>query len=292
MTTFDQKTIRNIFSNNGLITPGIRLMLLSTLAFAIMQTFIKLLSHIHVFEVVFFRAIITAFLAMGFMVRNGISFKPKNRLLVWSRTISGIIGMVIFFLTIQKMPFGAAVSIKYLAPIFTAIIAAIWIKESIKNIQWFLFFTAFIGLILLKGFDSRIDTFLLILGVIGAFFGGLVYVIIRKIGTSENTLLIVYHYMLTAGILAGIAMIPFWTTPTLFELLLLIIIGSLGYYGQLTMTQAFQIESASRIAPVKYMELVYSLIIGLIWFGEGYTILAFLGILLIMGSMLLNLRYK
>jgi drug/metabolite transporter (DMT)-like permease len=87
-------------------------------------------------------------------------------------------------------------------------------------------------------------------------------------------------------------MIPVWTNPTLFEWVLLIIIGSLGYYGQLTMTQAFQMESASRMAPIKYMELVYSLIIGLIWFGESYTILAFLGMLLIMGSMLVNLKYK
>jgi drug/metabolite transporter (DMT)-like permease len=147
-------------------------------------------------------------------------------------------------------------------------------------------------LILLKGIDTRIDTIQLILGIIGAIAGGFVYVIIRKIGTEEHPLVIVNYYMLTAGVLAGIGMIPVWTNPTLFEWVLLIIIGSLGYYGQLTMTQAFQMESASRMAPIKYMELVYSLIIGLIWFGESYTILAFLGMLLIMGSMLVNLKYK
>ncbi|MDF1866057.1 MAG: DMT family transporter [Saprospiraceae bacterium] len=269
-----------------------RLMLLSTLTFAVMQTLIKALSHIHVFEVVFFRAIITAFLAMGFMVRNGVPFKAKNSYWVWWRTVTGIIGMVLFFLTIQKMPFGAAVSIKYLSPVFTAIIAVFWLKERIRNIQWLLFFIAFIGLILLKGIDTRIDTIQLILGIIGAIAGGFVYVIIRKIGTEEHPLVIVNYYMLTAGVLAGIGMIPVWTNPTLFEWVLLIIIGSLGYYGQLTMTQAFQMESASRMAPIKYMELVYSLIIGLIWFGESYTILAFLGMLLIMGSMLVNLKYK
>ena len=58
------------------------------------------------------------------------------------------------------------------------------------------------------------------------------------------------------------------------------------------MTKAFQLEAASRVAPVKYMGLIYSLIIGLFWFGESYSLLSFVGILLIVGSMLMNLLVK
>lgn len=267
-------------------------MLLSTLAFAIMQGFIKALEDFHVFEIVFFRAFITALLAMAFLVRSKVSLKANRPKLLWIRTIFGILAMVLFFATIQRMPFGASVSLKYLSPVFTAIIAVIWLKEKVKPIQWFLFIAALFGVVLLKGFDSRIDTLSLIFGIAGALFSAIVYVIIRKIGTSEHPLVIINYYMLSAAGLAGIGMIPFWKNPNSVEWLLLLGIGTLGYAGQLTMTKAFQIESASRIVPIKYMELVYALIIGLMWFGEGYTFLAFLGILLIMGSMLWNLRYK
>ncbi len=87
-------------------------------------------------------------------------------------------------------------------------------------------------------------------------------------------------------------MIPYWRMPNPTELLYLIAVGTLGYFGQVYMTKALQLEMASRVAPVKYIEVVYSLILGLIWFGEGYSFLSLVGILLIISSMLLNLMFK
>ena len=87
-------------------------------------------------------------------------------------------------------------------------------------------------------------------------------------------------------------MIPFWKNPTLYEWFLLIGTGIFGYFAQFYMTKAFQVEATNRVAPIRYLELVFSLIIGFLWYGEGYSFLAFLGILLIIGSMILNLMVK
>ena len=103
--------------------------------------------------------------------------------------------MTLFFITVQRMPFGASVSLKYLSPIFTAIFAVLLLKEKVEPIQWLFFATALGGVFLLKGFDTRIDFISLILGIIGAIFGGLVYVVIRKIGTTEHPLVIVNYFM-------------------------------------------------------------------------------------------------
>jgi len=62
--------------------------------------------------------------------------------------------------------------------------------------------------------------------------------------------------------------------------------------GQVFMTQAFQTEETSVLAPFKYMELVYALIMGYFFFGESYSILPFLGIVFIMGGMILNVVAK
>lgn len=267
-------------------------MLIATLGFTGMQAIIKELSNFHVFEIVFFRAGITALFCMIVLHQKSISFIGHQQKLLFLRAICGIISMTLFFFTIQSMPLGASVSLKYLSPIFTAIFAVLFIKETVKSIQWLFFATALAGVFLLKGFDTRIDTLNFILGITGAIFGGLVYVIIRKIGESEHPMVIVNYFMLSAAILAGLAMIPFWKNPTLYEWVLLIGMGSFGCFGQIYMTKAFQIEAASRVAPIKYMELIYSLVIGLIWFGEGYSFLGFLGILMILGSMVLNVVFK
>jgi len=54
-------------------------------------------------------------------------------------------------------------------------------------------------------------------------------------------------------------------------------IGIFGLIGQVFMTRAFSLEEASVLAPFKYMEIIYALIMGFIFFGEGYQLMAMLG---------------
>ena len=265
-------------------------MLLATLGFTTMQIFVKELAGFHISQIVFFRSAITALFCIVLLRRQRVSLLGNRRKLLIIRAICGTTSMVLFFLTIQRMPLGASVSLRYLSPVFTAIFAVLLLKEKVKPIQWVFFLIALLGVFLLKGFDIRIDNLSLIMGVAGALFAGIVYVIIRNLGTAEHPLVIVNYFMFFASVLAGIVMIFYWQSPTLIEWLMLLSMGIFGYLGQLYMTKSFQIEAASRVAPVKYMELVYSLIVGFFWFGESYTFLAFLGILMILGSMLLNLR--
>ena len=200
--------------------------------------------------------------------------------------------MVLFFITVQRIPLGASVSLKYLSPVFTAIFAVILIKEKVKPVQWILFAIALSGVFLLKGFDTRIDTLNLILGITGAVLAGLVFVLIRKIGNSEHPMVIVNYFMGSATILGGIWMLNHWVVPTLREWILLLIIGFCGYVGQVYMTRAFQAEAASRVVSIKYIEVIYSLLIGFFFFGESYSWISLLGILMIVGSMFLNLKFK
>lgn len=267
-------------------------MLLATLGFTAMQVLIKYLPDYHVFQVVFFRGLGTSLLCIWYLRRNDISLWGNKRPLLILRAIIGITSMSLFFFTLQRIPMGASVSLKYLSPIFTAIFAVIILKEKVKLIQWGFFALALMGVLMLKGFDTQVGTLDLLMGVGGALFAGLVYVIIRRIGKTEHPMVIVNYFMGSAAILAGIAMIPFWRTPQGMEWVYLIAIGVLGYFAQVYMTKAFQAEQASKVAPVKYMELVYSLLVGFLWFEESYTILGFCGILLILLSMLLNVFFQ
>jgi len=69
-------------------------------------------------------------------------------------------------------------------------------------------------------------------------------------------------------------------------------LGVFGYLGQVYMTKAFQIASTRHVAPLKYIEVVFTLSFGLLWFGEVYTFWSLLGIAMIIGSLLLNVLYK
>lgn len=266
-------------------------MLYATLGFSIMQGLIKQVSYIHVFQIIFFRSSITAIMSTGILLKDHISLKGNNYKLLSMRVIFGLISMTLFFITIQRIPFGASLTLRYLAPLFAFILSFVFLKEKIKSIQWLFFIMALIGVLLLKGFDSRIDNLSLWLSILGAFFAGCVYVTIRKIGDTEHPLVIVNHFMVTAAILSGIFMVGTWTTPDIYELGLLLVIGTSGYIGQRYMTESFQLEETNIVAPLKYTELIYAFLIGYLFFNESYDLLTCSGLVLLFLSFLLNFKY-
>lgn len=254
---------------------------------------IKQLDELHTFEIFFFRGLVTALICLAILKRNKVTIwgKPDTRKWLVLRALTGIFSTCVFYFTLKWMPFGAAVSLKYLSPIFAAVFAMFMLKEPLRWPQIVFFGMALGGVALLKGYDTRIETMALILSLVAAVVGGLAFLFIRRIGTEEHPLVIVIYYMGLTTISMGLLMIPFWRWPTVEESLLLLAIGLTGFVGQYLMTQAMQAEAVSRIAPLKYLELVYALLIGLVWFGETYVFWSFFGITLIMMGMILNVVY-
>ena len=98
--------------------------------------------------------------------------------------------------------------------------------------------------------------------------------------------------MFTATVVGLVVTFFNWVVPQGYEWGLLLSLGVFGFFGQLYMTKAYQIASIGTVAPMKYLESVLALLVGWVWFGETYTFLALLGLVLIVGGMLLNIFVK
>lgn len=263
-------------------TKGVQYMLFSTVCFTIFQALIKYQIHIPSHEHVLFRSTITWILCAIYLAKFKVSLKGKNTKLLIQRGIVGTISTLSFLYAVQNMPFGSAVTIKYLSPIFTAVIAMLFLYEKIKKIEWLFFVISFIGVVLLKGFDPRIEPLAFSLALLSAFSGGILYTTIRKIGDDDHPLVIVHYFMLIAIVTSGTFSFWEWVTPSIYDLPILLMIGIAGFYGQYYMTLSLQQnENTSYLVFYKYLEAVYALIVGLIFFGESHTFLSFSGILLV-----------
>ena len=261
-------------------------MFISVSAFTIMNTFVKYLQHLPVFELVFFRSIGSSAICFFLLVKQKIPILGNQRKLLLGRGLLGATAMVTFFWVVQLIPFASAVSLRYTSPIFAGILAIFILKERITSLQWFCFLIAFIGVLLIKGFDTRVSFFGLGIILISAFLSGTVYVIIRKIGKGDHPLVIVNYFMFIATCVGGLFSLFNWQTPIGLEWGLLLSLGVFGFFGQLYMTKAYQIAAIGTVAPLKYLEAVFALMVGWLWFGEGYTLLGLLGIILIIIGML------
>ena len=274
-----------------MITKGIGFILLATLSFAMMNLVAKDLSSFHAMQIVIFRAFGTFVFLFPIMLYKRISIIGNNPKLLSLRASAGLISLATFFMAIQRIPLGSAISLRYLGPIFGALLAFFFLKEKVNAKQWFSFAIAFSGVLVMKGFDVRIDNFSLFLVLNSALFVGIVFVLLRYLGDKEHYMTIINYFMVFC-IVASLFFIPYWRMPVKSEMFSVISIGIFGLIGQLFMTKALQLEETSVLAPFKYMELVYALIFTNILFGETQPLMAFVGMGLIIGGMLLNIYFK
>ncbi len=269
-------------------------MIISALAFTFLNVFVKSLNHFSVYQIVFFRALGSLFFTIPFLLKNRISLIGNKRGLMIMRSIVGLISMTLFFLSLKYIAMGTAVSLRYVAPIFATFFALFILKEKIKPVQWLFFGIAFTGVLILKGFDDDTDIQLLgvILALTSALFAGFVYIFIRKIGSADHPVVIVNYFMIISAVIGGLLSISSWVNPIGNEWFVLMSLGVFGYFAQLYMTKAMQVGETNQVAPLKYLEVIFTIIIGLIWFKEVYTIWSLVGIICIVLGLTLNVMTK
>ncbi len=266
-------------------------MMLATLFFACMNVMVKLLPRIPVYEVIFFRSWITLLMSAVVIKRANISFWGNNKKLLLLRGLFGFFGLLLYFTTVKNMPLASAVTIQYLSPIFSTILAIYILKQPMQPIKWLFYIIAFAGVFLVKGFDARVDTLMLLVGIGSAIFSGLAYNIIGKLKGQDDPRVIVMYFPLVTIPLIIVPTIMFWETPTAMEWLYLIGMGVTTQLAQLYMTWAFQAEDISKVAIFQYLGMVYALLLGYFLFDESFSVLSFTGMMLLVGGVVLSVLY-
>lgn len=266
-------------------------MMLATLFFAGMNVMVKLLPRIPVYEVIFFRSWITLVMSAVVIKRANISFWGNNKKLLLLRGLFGFFGLLLYFTTVKHMPLASAVTIQYLSPIFSTILAIYILKQPMQPIKWLFYIIAFVGVFLVKGFDTRVDTLMLILGIGSAIFSGLAYNMIGKLKGQDDPRVIVMYFPLVTIPLIIVPTIMYWETPTALEWVYLIGMGVSTQLAQLYMTWAFQAENIGKVAIFQYLGMVYALLLGYFLFDESFNLLSFTGMMLLVGGVVLSVLY-
>ncbi len=187
------------------------------------------------------------------------------------------------------MSLGTAVTIQYLSPIFTTIIAIFILKEKVNPIEWLFFLISFGGVLLMKGVEHGISMTYILIGICSAVFSGLAYNMVRSLRGKEHPTVVVLHFQLI-GTLAGMAFsIPAWVMPQGIDWVFLLMTGITTQLGQVNMTKALQKEPMSKVTILNYLGVLYAIGLGYFFFDETYTLTTLAGISLVIAGVILSL---
>lgn len=267
-------------------------MFLSTLSFAAANVLVKFLKDIPAMEIVMIRCLIVVAICFAGLRFAGEDWRGNNRKILLLRGIFGTTALGLFFLTLQRIPLANAMTLQYLSPIFTAIIAIFILKETVKFRQWIFYILAFGGVLMIEKFDSRVSYLFLFIGVFSAFCSGVAYNFVRTLRGKEHPLTVVLHFQLVGVIVGFLFTIFDWKTPVGLDWFFLFLIGIFSHFGQVFLTNAFQKERAASVAIINYTGLIYALLIGWFVFGEVQTLQSLFGMFIVVGSVILSLVYS
>lgn len=271
---------------------GLPYMLASTLFFSGMNLLIKTVSHLPTAELVFVRCGIALLICIAELKNRKVPLVGKNKGLLFARGLFGTIAVFTFFYSLSGLPLGTAVTIQYLSPIFTSILAIFMLRENIKIPQWIFYLISFSGVYWMQGESaSEKNALLIAFGLLSAFCSGLAYNTVRKLSGLEDPIVVVLHFQIL-GTLAGAFFCLFdWITPSASDWLCLSGIGLLTYLGQKNLTLALQKEKIGDISIFNYLGIAYALVFGYFFFGEIPDKRAIAGITLVLAGVVLNFLY-
>lgn len=267
-------------------------MLLATFVFALMNVAVKYVGRIPAVEVIFFRSIVSLIMSGVVLKSQKVYLFGNNKKVLIARGVAGSLGLILFFTTLQVIPLASAVTLMFLSPIFTSILGIWIVKEHVKWLQWLFFAVSFGGILFIQGFDERVSPLFALLGIGAAFFSGIAYNMIRKLKETEHPLVIVFYFPLVTLPVTLIYMMFDWVMPEGIEWLILILVGVLTQIAQYFMTKAYQSEELAKVANIQYLGILYALGFGWVLFDETFNFETYLGMILVLVGVILNMVYK
>ena len=267
-------------------------MLTSTFFFALANLCVKYVDHLPAMEVVFFRCSLGALFCWYGLRGSGADWRGSSKIKLLMRGLSGTFALFLFFTTVQNIPLASAVTIAYLSPVFTAIIAMTVLKEDVARRQWIFYGLAFVGVLFIERFDPRIAPMFVAMGVVSAFFSGVAYNLVRSLRGREHPLVVVLHFQLIGAIAGLVSLFFHWETPVAWDWLFLGLIAVFSQLGQIFLTHALQSEKASSVSIAGYSGVVYGLLFGWMLFEEIPTPLSLAGIALVVGGLTASIYFS
>lgn len=264
---------------------GVLLKIMAALCATLMLACVKgLKGNIPTGEVIFFRSFVALFPLLFWLKLQGDilpQLKTRNLFGHLIRGFSGTGGMYFNYIALVYISLADATAIGYAAPLFTVILAALLLKETVRFSRWLAVIVGFSGILvmlsahlseggsLFSGHGVDLSAGLgIILALLAALCTAVSSVQIRFLNGIERPGAIVFYFSLMTMLIGMTTVLFGWAVPDRTQLLLLAGCGFFGGMAQILITLSLRYADASLLAPFDYTTLVWSMLIGYLFLNS------------------------
>jgi drug/metabolite transporter (DMT)-like permease len=254
--------------------------------FAAMHTAIRYTTQrLPAVEVAFFRNVFGLVVILPLLVRHGPRLFYTERLgLHVLRAVLNVFSMWAFFIGLSLTPLARATALSFTAPLFTALLSALFLGEVFRWRRWTAIFCGFFGaLVILRPGFQVLDAGALLV-IVSSLLWSLAIVDIKILGRTETSITITAYVTVLMIPMTLAPAVAVWQTPPLDMWVWLIFIGVIGTLGQIVVTDALKLADMTVLMPLDFLKLVWATAFGIVLFAEVPDFLTFVGAAVVFGS--------
>ncbi|MEM6481893.1 MAG: DMT family transporter, partial [Pseudomonadota bacterium] len=200
------------------------------------------------------------------------------------RGLAHAVAVGLWFYAMARIPIADVTAMNYLSPIYITIGAALFLGERLALRRLLAILAALVGaLIILRPGFRELETGHFAM-IFTAIFFGASYLLAKQLSDRASPAMIVTMLSISVSIALAPVALSDWVTPTTRELIILTGVAGLATGGHYTMTLAFRAAPLTVTQPVTFLQLVWAVIVGALFFAEPVDPFVVLGGTVIVGS--------
>jgi drug/metabolite transporter (DMT)-like permease len=218
----------------------------------------------------FLRSLFGLVVMLPLLVRDGLAaYRPKHLPGQLWRGVVHTVAQTIFFVALPHVALADMTAIMFTTPIFVLAGAALVLRERVTPARWVAAAVGFAGVAVVVwpqvGAGGSGWWSLAMLASTPFFAAS--FLITKALTRHDGPNVIVTWQALTVTLFALPLAVPVWQQPTAVQWAAFLACGLLGSGAHWAMTRAFTLGDISAMQPVRFLDLVWSSLIGLAVFG-------------------------
>jgi len=251
----------------------------------------ELAGDLSTFQILFWRSMVGLVMISALLTRFGWGqIRTHSIGIHLLRNTAHFGGQFGWFFAIAMIPLVEVFALEFTTPIWTAVMASIFLRERLTSGRIVAIAIAFVGvLVILRpglavvGIGS--------LAALGAALGYATAHTTTRFLAQRDTPLCILFYMTVMQLPMGlIPALHGWIWPHGMEWFWLALVGITAMSAHYTLTRALKLAEAAVVVPIEFMRLPLIAVVGYVFYGEALEIWVGIGGLLVCGGILLNLR--
>lgn len=253
----------------------------------------ELAGGVGTFQILFVRSAIGLLVVSVVILRSGQGtlFRTRKFKIHLGRNVFHFIGQYGWFLGIGVLPLAQVFALEFTTPLWTLIIAALFLKESLtfKKIVAIVLGSSGVYLILNPGADIVHPAALYVLGAAVCF--GVAYVSTKALAATDDPLTVLFYMcaiQLPIGLLSCLGR---FVLPSLIQWGWLTLVGLTALTAHFCITHAMKKADASVVVTLDFLRVPLISVVGVLFYAEAFNPMLVLGATLMLVGNLINI-YK